>query len=83
MPRSPINPTRSGEDIDLSNILMSLTMTPENQRALESEMRAQLSHATHRNIKREEEQARMQHVQEWYGIQGAACSRIQEARSAN
>mmetsp|Transcript_15688 Transcript_15688/g.28447 ORF Transcript_15688/g.28447 Transcript_15688/m.28447 type:complete len:676 (-) Transcript_15688:472-2499(-) len=75
-PGTPIRPSNSGD----SDSLLSLAMSPADRRALESEMRAQLSHETHRRTEREAEEARMRHAQEWYGSQAGSRSRVREAR---
>eukprot|EP00584_Thalassiosira_punctigera_P006653 CAMPEP_0172546416 /NCGR_PEP_ID=MMETSP1067-20121228/16192_1 /TAXON_ID=265564 ORGANISM="Thalassiosira punctigera, Strain Tpunct2005C2" /NCGR_SAMPLE_ID=MMETSP1067 /ASSEMBLY_ACC=CAM_ASM_000444 /LENGTH=674 /DNA_ID=CAMNT_0013333345 /DNA_START=198 /DNA_END=2222 /DNA_ORIENTATION=+ len=79
-PGAPARPTPSA-DSDATEIL-SLAMSPADRRALESEMRAQLSHETHRRMESEAEEARMRHAQEWYGSQGGNRSRMREARLA-
>eukprot|EP00581_Thalassiosira_minuscula_P029081 CAMPEP_0183787846 /NCGR_PEP_ID=MMETSP0739-20130205/67753_1 /TAXON_ID=385413 /ORGANISM="Thalassiosira miniscula, Strain CCMP1093" /LENGTH=640 /DNA_ID=CAMNT_0026031939 /DNA_START=37 /DNA_END=1959 /DNA_ORIENTATION=- len=81
-PGTPINPTGSGDADSDSSALMSLAMSPADRRALESEMRAQLSHETHRRMESEAEEARMRHAQEWYGSQAGSRSRMREARLA-
>ena len=79
-PRTPIRHTDSA-DSD-SSALLSLAMSPDDRRALESEMRAQLSHETHRRVESEAEEARMRHAEEWYGSQAGARARMREARLA-
>jgi len=74
-------PIRPGES-DAGSEIMSLAMSPADRRALESEMRAQLSHETHRRMETEAEEARMRHTQEWYGSQTGSRSRMREARLA-
>jgi len=74
-------PIRPGES-DVGSEIMSLAMSPADRRALESEMRAQLSHETHRRMETEAEEARMRHTQEWYGSQVGSRSHMREARLA-
>ncbi len=59
-----------------------LAMSPDDRRALESEMRAQLSHETHRRMEIEAEEARVRHTREWYGGVAGARLRAREARLA-
>jgi hypothetical protein len=67
---------------DTNNALLSVAMTPEDRRALENEMRAQLSHETHQRMRSEEEEASMRRAQEWYGSEAGARSRMRDARLA-
>jgi len=57
-------------------------MSPDDRRALESEMREQLSHETHRRMESEAEEARNRHTQEWYESSAGMRSRVREARLA-
>ncbi len=70
------------ESSDASTAIQLLAISPDERRTLESEMRAQLSHDTHRRIESEAEEARMRHVQEWYGSDAGMRSRMREARVA-
>ena len=82
-PSAPVTPLRAASstgDSSDSSALLSLAMSPDDRRALESEMRAQLSHETHRRMESEAEEARMRHAQEWYGSQQGMRSRVREAR---
>jgi len=72
-PGSPINDT---------NTLLSIAMTPEDRRALEDEMRAQLSHETHRRMRSEEEEASTRRAQEWYGSEAGTRARMRDDRLA-
>ena len=56
-PRTPIRHAQS-EDSDSSALISSLAMSPDERRALETEMRAQLSHETHRRVESEAEEVR-------------------------
>ena len=69
-------------DDDLTSSIQLLAMSPDNRRSLESEMRAQLSHETHRRMEIEAEEARMRHAREWYSGAGGTRSRVREARLA-
>lgn len=60
-PRTPIRHAQS-EDSDSSALISSLAMSPDERRALETEMRAQLSHETHRRVESEAEEVR------WYSL---------------
>ncbi|KAL7553370.1 hypothetical protein ACHAWF_016654 [Thalassiosira exigua] len=80
-PGTPVRHVESGDDSDSSQ-LAALAMTPEARRALESEMRAQLSHETHMRMENEAEEARMRHTQEWYGSHRGSRARMREARLA-
>ena len=75
-PGTPITNT------DDSNTLLSVAMTPEDRRALENEMRAQLSHETHQRMRSEEEEASMRRAQEWHGSEAGTRSRVRDARLA-
>ena len=79
---APSTPNRLRTDSSDAEILQSLAMSPDDRRALESEMRAQLSHETHRRMESEAEEARMRHTQEWYGSGAGMRARIREARLA-
>eukprot|EP00578_Thalassiosira_sp_NH16_P015439 CAMPEP_0181126118 /NCGR_PEP_ID=MMETSP1071-20121207/27437_1 /TAXON_ID=35127 /ORGANISM="Thalassiosira sp., Strain NH16" /LENGTH=355 /DNA_ID=CAMNT_0023211655 /DNA_START=214 /DNA_END=1278 /DNA_ORIENTATION=- len=81
-PTTPVRPAGSTESDEAAatSALQSLAMSPADRRALESEMRAQLSHETHRRTEREAEEARMRHAQEWYGSNAGMRSRVREAR---
>lgn len=72
----------AGTNTDDSNALLSVAMTPEDRRALENEMRAQLSHETHQRMQSEEEEASMRRAQEWYGSEAGARARVRDARLA-
>lgn len=72
-PGSPINDT---------NALLSIAMSPEDRRALEDEMRAQLSHETHQRMRSEEEEASMRRTQEWYGSEAGTRARMRDDRLA-
>ena len=65
-------------DNDLTSSIQLLAMSPDDRRALESEMRAQLSHETHQRMEIEAEEARMRHAR---GT-GGTRSRVREARLA-
>jgi hypothetical protein len=67
---------------DSNNALLSVAMTPEDRRALENEMRAQLSHETLQRMRSEEEEASMRRAQEWYGSEAGTRSRMRDARLA-
>ena len=67
---------------DDSNALLSVAMTPEDRRALETEMRAQLLHETHQRMQTEEEEASMRRAEEWYGSEAGARARMRDARLA-
>jgi len=69
-------------DDDLTSSIQLLAMSPDDRRSLESEMRAQLSHETHRRMEIEAEEARMRHAREWYSGTGGTRSRVREARLA-
>jgi len=69
-------------DDDLTSSIQLLAMSPDNRRSLESDMRAQLSHETHRRMEIEAEEARMRHAREWYSGAGGTRSRVREARLA-
>jgi hypothetical protein len=73
----------SDDDASSARAIQLLAMSPDDRRALESEMRAQLSHETHRRMEIEAEEARMRHTREWYdgGVVGARM-RVREARLA-
>ena len=73
----------SDDDASSARAIQLLAMSPDDRRALESEMRAQLSHETHRRMEIEAEEARMRHTREWYdgGVAGARM-RAREARLA-
>jgi hypothetical protein len=72
----------AGTNTDDSNALLSVAMTPEDRRALENEMRAQLTHETHQRMQSEEEEASMRRAQEWYGSEAGARARVRDARLA-
>lgn len=87
LPRTPIRlfggaSSEELESSDASTAIQLLAISPDDRRALESEMRAQLSHDTHRRMESEAEEARMRHVQEWYGSESGMRSRMREARLA-
>lgn len=87
LPRTPIRlfggaSSEELEPSDASTAIQLLAISPDDRRALESEMRAQLSHDTHRRMESEAEEARMRHVQEWYGSESGMRSRMREARLA-
>lgn len=64
-PNSPATPLRPAASVDSeASEIAALAMSPADRRALESEMRAQLSHETHRRMESEAEEARMRHAQE-------------------
>jgi len=65
-----------------ASVIQSLAMSPDDRRALESEMREQLSHETHRRMESEAEEARNRHTQEWYESSAGMRSRVREARLA-
>ncbi len=65
-----------------TNTLLSIAMTPEDRRALEEEMRAQLSHETHQRMRSEEEEASMRRTQEWYGSEAGTRARMRDDRLA-
>jgi len=73
-PGTPITHT------DDSNALLSVAMTPEDRRALEDEMRAQLSHETHQRMRSEEEEASLRRAQEWHGSEAGTRSRMRDNR---
>jgi len=75
-PGTPITHT------DDSNALLSVAMTPEDRRALEDEMRAQLSHETHQRMRSEEEEASLRRAQEWHGSEAGTRSRMRDNRLA-
>ena len=77
----PQTPTRTRIESEES-VLQSLAMSPDDRRALENEMRAQLTHETHRRMESEAEEARDRHTQEWYGSAAGMRSRVREARLA-
>lgn len=62
-PDQPTTPVRN----DSTGALQSLAMSPADRTALESEMRAQLSHETHLRVENEAEEARLRHAREYYG----------------
>lgn len=68
------------DEDNASALLASLAMSPEERREIESEMRAQLSHPTHRRIQDEAEEARMQHQQEWISSEAGTRQRVRESR---
>ncbi len=86
LPRTPrrlLDEGRSLEELEpseASTAIQLLAISPDERRTLESEMRAQLSHDTHRRMESEAEEARMRHVQEWYGSDAGMRSRMREAR---
>jgi hypothetical protein len=69
-------------DASSAHAIQLLAMSPDDRRALESEMRAQLSHETHRRMEVEAEEARRRHTREWYGGVADARLRAREARLA-
>ena len=69
-----------GSPTNNENALLSVAMTPEDRRALENEMRAQLSHETHQRMRSEEEEASLRRAQEWYGSEAGTRSRRRDAR---
>mmetsp|Transcript_6458 Transcript_6458/g.10853 ORF Transcript_6458/g.10853 Transcript_6458/m.10853 type:complete len:556 (+) Transcript_6458:31-1698(+) len=76
------NSSEPGTPTNDSNALLSVAMTPEDRRALEDEMRAQLSHETHRRMRSEEEEASMRRAQEWYGSEAGTRARMRDNRLA-
>ena len=82
LPRTPTRVVGSKDEADASVAIQLLAISPDDRRALESEMRAQLSHDTHRRMESEAEETRMRHVQEWYGSDAGMRSRMRETRLA-
>lgn len=81
-PGTPVHASGNTDDCGDASIL-SLAMSPADRHALEVEMRAQLSHETHRRVEAEADEARIRHAQEWYGSRAAAGrGRVREARVA-
>ena len=76
------NSSEPGTPANDSNGLLSVAMSPEDRRVLEDEMRAQLSHETHRRMRSEEEEASMRRAQEWYGSEAGARARMRDNRLA-